>query len=58
MNNIFRKLKEWIIELVNYCDCLFDPEDNPFPESCDKRIINTDYCKNKCPWRNKTFRAN
>lgn len=48
---MFEKIKNFFLDLINYCDCPFDPEDNPFPQSCDKRTIHTDYCKNKCPWR-------
>ena len=43
-------IKEMFLNLINYCECPFDPEDNPFPQSCDKRIINTDIC-NECEWR-------
>lgn len=60
------KYKEWIkhktqwirIRFCNYinrCDCPYDPDDNPCPQSCDRRIINTDYCKNSCPWRNPNY---
>ena len=47
---MFERIKEKILDLVNYCDCPFDPEDNPFPQSCDKRIIFTEECE-KCSWR-------
>lgn len=51
MKKILMKIKECFIDLINYCDCPFDPEDNPFPQSCDKRIIFGDWCENVCPWR-------
>ena len=51
MKKIITWIKEMILDLINYCDCPFDPEDNPFPQSCDKRVINTETCKN-CYWRN------
>ncbi len=47
-----KRLKELFLNIINLCDCPFDPEDNPFPQSCDKRIIFTDKCS-KCAWRNK-----
>lgn len=49
---MFEKLKELLLNIINLCDCPFDPDDNPFPAMCDKRIIFTDECS-KCPWRNK-----
>lgn len=48
---LIEKIKELFSYLINYCDCPFDPDDNPLPQSCDKRTIHTDYCKNECPWR-------
>lgn len=50
LREFIEKLKNVIIDIINYCDCPFDPDDNPFPQSCDKRTIHTDYCKNRCPW--------
>ena len=47
---MFENIKNFFLDLINYCDCPFDPEDNPFPQSCDKRIIFTDECE-KCSWR-------
>lgn len=55
MLKIFEKIKPKILDLINYCDCPFDPDDNPFPQSCDKRIIYGDYCNNECPWRKTKF---
>lgn len=39
-----------IDRIVFGCDCPYDPEDNPFPQGCDRRVINTDICE-ECPWR-------
>ena len=49
---MINKLKELFLKIINHCDCPFDPYDNPFPQSCDKRIVFTDECS-KCVWRNK-----
>lgn len=46
-----QRIKIGFYDFINRCDCPYDPDDNPFPQSCDKRIINTDYCKDECPWR-------
>lgn len=48
---MFERIKNKILDLMNYCYCPFVPDDMPFPQSCDKRTIHTDYCKNECPWR-------
>lgn len=61
-NNRYNKFIGWLktklyelycmwLDLINSCDCPFDPEDNPFPQTCDKRIIYTKQCV-QCPWRN------
>lgn len=50
IQNIKQKIKELFLDIINFCDCPFDPEDNPFPQSCDKRRIFTNECK-KCAWR-------
>jgi hypothetical protein len=49
---MINKLKEIFLNIINLCDCPFDPDDNPFPQSCDKRLIFTDRCS-KWVWRNK-----
>ena len=51
IQNIKQKIKELFLNIVNLCDCPFDPKDNPFPQSCDKRRRFTDECS-KCGWRN------
>jgi hypothetical protein len=43
------EFKECFLELVNTKLCPFQPEDNPFPQLCDKRKWFTDECL-KCPW--------
>lgn len=48
---MFEKIKNFFLNLINYCDCPFDLEDNSSPQSCDRRTIHTNYCKNECPWR-------
>ena len=50
---LIEKIKELFVYLINYCDCPFDPDDNPFPQSCDKQTINTEWCENECPWRKR-----
>jgi hypothetical protein len=42
------KFKEVFLELINTTICPFSPEDNPFPQCCDKRKIFSDECR-KCP---------
>lgn len=49
------EIKTVFLNLINTIDCPFDPEDNPFPQSCDKRIIHTEHCLN-CVWRKGGFR--
>lgn len=44
-----RKIKEIFLAIINTGLCPFQPEDNPFPQSCDKRKWFTDECF-KCPW--------
>lgn len=51
---LIKKLKEIFLNIINSCDCPFQPHNNPFPQSCDKRLVFTDYCK-KCTWRNKEY---
>ena len=51
---MLEKIKNLFLDLINYCYCPFIPDDMPFPQPCDKRIILTDECE-KCPWRNKNF---
>ena len=47
---MLEKLMEIVLDIVNQRPCPFQPEDNPFPEWCDKRIMFSDECK-KCAWR-------
>lgn len=47
---MIKKIKELILNIINLCDCPFQPEDIPFPSYCDKRIVFTDKCK-ECGWR-------
>ena len=47
---MIRKIKEILLNIINHCFCPFCPDDSPFPQSCDKRIVFTDECA-KCPWR-------
>lgn len=50
LNDKIFEIKTKILDMVNFCYCPFQPDDVPFPQSCDKRIIYTEECK-KCPWR-------
>jgi hypothetical protein len=43
------EFKEVFLELINSTICPFSPEDNPFPQCCDKRKMFTDECF-QCPW--------
>lgn len=47
---MLKEIKNWFLDLINYCDCPFDPDDNPFPQSCDRRIRFSNYCLKDCPW--------
>lgn len=51
---MFERIRSKILDLINYCYCPFVPDDMPFPQSCDKRIIYTEECE-KCPWRHREF---
>lgn len=48
---IINKIKEKILDIINVRYCPFVPDNCPFSQKCDKRIMFTDKCK-ECPWRN------
>lgn len=48
---MIQKIKEILLNIINCCECPFQPADNPFPQLCDNRKVFTDECA-KCPWRN------
>lgn len=45
---IINKIKEKILDIINVRYCPFVPDNCPFPQKCDKRIMFTDKCK-ECP---------
>ena len=48
---MIEKFKEILLNIINLRFCPFCPEDSPFPQDCDKRIMFTDECKKRV-WRN------
>ena len=44
------KIKNIILDIINASVCPFSPEDNPFPQLCDRRKMFTNECK-QCLWR-------